>query len=363
MVTKGYQKGVYKWVTFGNDGGTGGYGPSQQYVSCRLYWFQFQVLAGSHHRRAQACCNSLAFITIPNARYQFSPSWWTRNFPRHLHQHVRRRWCCACLLWLEPKQSRFSPGRPTTTPLPPSSTPSYIHAHKVEQAPPRPLSSTINAEVSGEMSRPYVVVPHIHILNEVKRQQQQWPLLTTYCCAAEPDAPRGGRGRRIDRRRGGHPDADARTSSLRPRPTGWASALPEPKASMAWPCCSCRRDATPAAAVRGECWPRRSRRKNSRCWAGATCPPTTAAWARSPAPPSRWCGSCSSAATGWKTRSWSGGCILARKRAERRVAEALGPDGRGVLRALDVVPHDLLQGDVPGAAACSPIIPTWPTRG
>ena len=38
MVTKGYQKGVYKWVTLGISGGTGGYGPSlvqKRYLAAR----------------------------------------------------------------------------------------------------------------------------------------------------------------------------------------------------------------------------------------------------------------------------------------------------------------------------------------
>ena len=47
--------------------------------------------------------------------------------------------------------------------------------------------------------------------------------------AAEPHAPRGGRGRRIDRRRRGHSAANSRTSSSAPRPTELGFQLPDPK--------------------------------------------------------------------------------------------------------------------------------------
>ncbi len=57
MVTKGYQKGVYKWVTLGISGGTGGYGPSlvqKRYLAAReqsvIFRLRFEKGVGS--RRA-----------------------------------------------------------------------------------------------------------------------------------------------------------------------------------------------------------------------------------------------------------------------------------------------------------------------
>ena len=167
--------------------------------------------------------------------------------------------------------------------------------------------------------------------------------------AVEPDAPRGGRGRRIDRRRGGHPHADCRTSSSRPRPTGWVSLCPR-RGSTAWRWSFCRDDVSLAAAVRGDSG--RGDRATRPGGAGLArraqrrpLPGRFRPRLRAGHPPDFHRRRRAS-----RTRSWSGGCIVARKRAERLAARVLGPIGRRVLRALDVVPHDLLQGDVPGAA-------------
>ena len=162
-------------------------------------------------------------------------------------------------------------------------------------------------------------------------------------------APRGGRGRRIDRRRGRHPAADSRTSSSPPRPTGWASTCPRRRqygvAMLFLPQDDelrrrCEEILAEAIDEDGLKRARLARRADRQPLPGRHRPGLRAG--RS--------GRCSSAARGWRTRSWNGGCIVARKRAERRVRETLGDAAERVLHPLDVLPHDRLQGHVPGPA-------------
>ena len=93
--------------------------------------------------------------------------------------------------------------------------------------------------------------------------------------------------------------------SLRRRPTGWVR--PARARRTAWRWCSCPR--TPR--LRRQCeefLAKRSPKEALRVLGWRDVPSDNRCWATSPAAPSRWSARFSSAATGRKTRTWSGGC-------------------------------------------------------
>ena len=155
----------------------------------------------------------------------------------------------------------------------------------------------------------------------------------------------------IDRRRGGHPPADSRTSSSPPRPSRLGFDLPEPKqygvAMLFLP-----QDERAAATVRGRSSTEAVDAEGLTVLGWRDVPTDNALPGRDrPAAAEPVIRQVFIGGGGLRGRGARAAAVRGPQAGrERRVAETLGDAAERVLRALDVVPHDRLQGHVPGAA-------------